>query len=101
MYAFDYVNAKKINAMKFAIITHVIHGKELGNYFGYEPYVREMNLWIKNVSEVLLVAPIHSSPKSPIQEFYQYEKIAFHPLYHFQQSTLSSLLPSRYQSICF
>lgn len=63
--------------MKFAIITHVIHGKVLDNYFGYEPYVREMNIWIKNVSEVLIVAPLHNSPKTPIQEFYQHDKITF------------------------
>jgi len=94
MYAFDYVNAKKINAMKFAIITHVIHGKELGNYFGYEPYVREMNLWIKNVSEVLLVAPIHSSQKSPIQEFYQHQKIAFVPVANFDISSFKNSLHS-------
>jgi glycosyltransferase involved in cell wall biosynthesis len=63
--------------MKFAIITHVIHGKESGNYFGYEPYVREMNLWIKNVSEVIIVAPLDSSYKSQIQEFYQHDNISF------------------------
>ena len=80
--------------MKFAIITHVIHGKELGNYFGYEPYVREMNLWIKNVSEVLLVAPLHSSPKNPIQEFYQHEKITFVPVANFDISSFKNSLHS-------
>ena len=80
--------------MKFAIITHVIHGKELGNYFGYEPYVREMNLWIKNVSEVLLVAPLHSTPKSPIQEFYQHEKITFVPVADFDISSFKNILYS-------
>ncbi|WP_396157163.1 glycosyltransferase [Flavobacterium sp.] len=63
--------------MKFAIITHVIHGKVSENYFGYEPYIREMNLWIKNVSEVLILAPLDSKPKTPIQEFYQHKKISF------------------------
>ena len=80
--------------MKFAIITHVIHGKELGNYFGYEPYVREMNLWIKNVSEVLIVAPIHSTPKNPIQEFYQHEKITFVPVADFDISSFKNALYS-------
>jgi glycosyltransferase involved in cell wall biosynthesis len=63
--------------MKFAIITHVIHGKVSHNYFGYEPYVREMNLWIKNVSEVIIIAPLYTSTKTPIQEFYQHDKITF------------------------
>lgn len=80
--------------MKFAIITHVIHGKESGNYFGYEPYVREMNLWIKNVSEVLLVAPLHSLPKSPIQEFYQHEKITFTTVANFDISSFKNSLHS-------
>lgn len=82
--------------MKFAIITHVIHGKDSGGYFGYEPYVREMNLWIKNVSEVLIVAPLHDISKNPIQEFYQHEKITFVPVANFDitnsKSTLKSLL---------
>lgn len=80
--------------MKFAIITHVIHGKELGNYYGYEPYVREMNLWIKNVSEVLVVAPLHTTPKSPIQEFYKHEKINFFPVANFDISSLKNSLHS-------
>ena len=80
--------------MKFAIITHVIHGKELGNYFGYEPYVREMNLWIKNVSEVLIVAPLHSTSKNSIQEFYQHEKITFVPVPDFDISSFKNVLHS-------
>jgi len=63
--------------MKFAIITHVIHGKDSGNYFGYEPYVREMNLWLKYTSEVIIVAPLHPISKSPIEAFYQRDKIDF------------------------
>ena len=78
--------------MKFAIITHVIHGKEQGNYFGYEPYVREMNLWIKNVSEVLIVAPIDSAVKSPIQSFYKHDKITFFPVVKFDISSVKNVL---------
>jgi glycosyltransferase involved in cell wall biosynthesis len=80
--------------MKFAIITHVIHGKDSGGYFGYEPYVREMNLWIKNVSEVLIVAPLHPISKSPIQEFYQHEKITFVPVANFDITNFKNALHS-------
>lgn len=76
--------------MKFAIITHVIHGKESGNYFGYEPYVREMNLWIKYTSEVLIVAPLHQIPKSPIQEFYHHDTIHFTAIPNFDITNLKS-----------
>lgn len=80
--------------MKFAIITHVIHGKISDKYFGYEPYVREMNLWIKNVSEVLIVAPLHTTPKNPIQEFYQHEKITFVPVDNFEISNFKNIIHS-------
>ncbi|HNP32555.1 MAG TPA: glycosyltransferase [Flavobacterium sp.] len=80
--------------MKFAIITHVIHGKISDKYFGYEPYVREMNLWIKNVSEVLIVAPLHTTPKTPIQEFYQHEKVTFVPVDNFDISSFKNILHS-------
>src|SRR6218665_1011356 len=80
--------------MKFAIITHVIHGKDSGNYFGYEPYVREMNLWIKNTSEVLIVAPLHEVSKNPIQAFYQHDKITFVPIDNFDIIGFKNLLRS-------
>lgn len=80
--------------MKFAIITHVIHGKISDKYFGYEPYVREMNLWIKGVSEVLIIAPLHTTPKSPIQEFYQHEKVTFVPVDNFDISNFKNILHS-------
>jgi glycosyltransferase involved in cell wall biosynthesis len=80
--------------MKFAIITHVIHGKVSDNYFGYEPYVREMNLWIKNVSEVFIVAPLHTSPKTPIQEFYQHDKITFVSVKNFDITNLKRAIVS-------
>ena len=94
MYAFDHANAKTIKPMKFAIITHVIHGKESGNYFGYEPYVREMNLWLKNVSEVLIVAPLHTTHKSPIQDFYQHESVTFTQVANFDISSVKNALHS-------
>ena len=64
------------------------------NYFGYEPYIREMNLWIKNVSEVLIVAPLHSSSKETIQEFYHHEKITFVPVANFDISNFKNMLHS-------
>lgn len=80
--------------MKFAIITHVIHGKDSGNYFGYEPYIREMNLWIKNTSEVIIVAPLHEVSKNPIQEFYHHDKITFVPIDNFDIIGFKNLLRS-------
>jgi len=56
--------------MKFAIITHVVHKKINNNYYAYEPYVREMNLWIKNISNTLIVAPISNENITEIDSSY-------------------------------
>ncbi len=44
--------------MTFAIVTHVEHYTEQDVVSAYGPYVREMNLWIKHVDLVLIVAPV-------------------------------------------
>lgn len=44
--------------MQLAIFTHVEHTKRKGLYYAYAPYVREMNLWLKHVKEVEIVAPV-------------------------------------------
>ncbi|MFI2743769.1 glycosyltransferase family 4 protein [Zhouia sp. PK063] len=44
--------------MTFAIITHVPHIKHKNQFYGYAPYVREMNIWLKHVDEVCIVAPL-------------------------------------------
>lgn len=43
--------------MTFCIITHTPHFYSEGSIYAYGPYVREMNLWIKNVDKVLVVTP--------------------------------------------
>ena len=56
--------------MKFAIITHVNHVKNEGNYFGYAPYIREMDIWLKYVDEVIIVAPSSREVITPIDLAY-------------------------------
>ena len=80
--------------MKFAIITHVIHGKNHEGYFAYEPYVREMNLWIKNVPELLIVAPLSSNSISPIQEIYQHKNVTFIAVDNFNITNLKNAINS-------
>ena len=63
--------------MKFAIITHVQHIKIDNQYFGYAPYIREMNIWTKHVDEVIVVAPIIDSELNPIYEKYSHSNISF------------------------
>lgn len=43
--------------MKFALITYILHHKHKGKYYSYEPYIREMNIWLKFTRGFLLLAP--------------------------------------------
>lgn len=64
-------------SFNFCIITHVIHQKQEESYFGYAPYIREMNIWLKYVDEVTIVAPLENSDPTPIDLSYAHEKIDF------------------------
>ncbi len=44
--------------MKFSVFTHVEHCEREGRYYAYAPYVREMNVWLKHVEKVEVVAPL-------------------------------------------
>lgn len=61
--------------MKIAIITHVKHIYKNDQYFGYAPYIGEMNVWLKFVSEVIIVAPLVEEVPTAIDISYQHRKI--------------------------
>jgi glycosyltransferase involved in cell wall biosynthesis len=61
--------------MKFLIITHVLHKQQNKEWFAYAPYVNEMNLWLKHVDEVEVVAPINNSSPTAIDSVYQHKTI--------------------------
>ena len=63
--------------MKFAIITNIPHGIENGIFFSYSPYIKEMNIWNENVSQVNIVAPLTLTTKSNIDSFYSNSGINF------------------------
>ena len=77
MYACNDVDAEKITTMKFAIFTHVVHGKSTTNYFAYSPYVNEMNIWLHHVDEVIIVAPLSKNEQTPIDLTYSHDTIHF------------------------
>ena len=60
--------------MKFAIITHAVHKIKENKFYAYEPYVREMNLWIKYVDEVQIVAPVSDEEITTIESKYQFQR---------------------------
>ena len=61
--------------MKFTIITHTLHKSKNDKLFAYEPYVREMNLWLQNVSETRIVAPISEGKIRAIEASYNANNI--------------------------
>ncbi|WKL45954.1 glycosyltransferase [Flavobacterium pectinovorum] len=63
--------------MKFTVITHVNHTQKGNQYFGYAPYTREMNIWLKYVDELILVAPLSNGVPTAIDLDYKHDKIRF------------------------
>lgn len=63
--------------MKFLIISHVIHSKQDDKYFGYGPYIKEMNLWLQYVDSVEIVAPLRSGNPDKIDLAYEHDNIIF------------------------
>jgi len=60
--------------LKFAIFTHVVHKRHHNLLYAYAPYVREMNLWIKYVDEVEIIAPFSSVGITSIESEYNLEQ---------------------------
>lgn len=80
MYAFD---NEISSCMKFCIITHVNHYKDGNQYFAYAPYVREMNIWLCHVEEVIVVASLSKLNKSEIDSAYVHSKLKFEKVLEF------------------
>lgn len=77
--------------MKFAIITHAPHIVAQNQYFAYAPYVREMNVWAKQVTELIIVAPTSLFEKSEIDVSYTHSNIKFVPIDAFDVLTFKGI----------
>ncbi|WP_289057593.1 glycosyltransferase [uncultured Flavobacterium sp.] len=62
---------------KFVIITHVNHIRNQDQYYGYAPYVREMNLWLQYVDQLIVVAPLKKDNLTSIDLAYNCNDIFF------------------------
>ncbi|MCI2228398.1 glycosyltransferase family 4 protein [Polaribacter sp. MSW13] len=80
--------------MKFGIITHAVHKVKDGQIYGYEPYVREMNLWTKYVDEIIILAPITKKEISSIEIAYQHPNIKVVEILNFDITSFKNLLKS-------
>lgn len=77
--------------MKFAVITHVPHVVTENYYYAYAPYVREMNVWAKYASELIVVAPEIAGPVSTIDSSYEHHGIQFVKIDSFDVLRLKSV----------
>ena len=80
--------------MKFVIITHVPHIFEQNQYYAYAPYVNEMNIWAKHVTEFIVVAPIVALEKTAIDTCYVHPRIKFLSINTFDILSIKGLLLS-------
>ncbi len=63
--------------MNFLIVTHVVHTQSNNKYYGYAPYINEMNVWISKVDKLTVIAPLKSYPATEIHQYYQHDHIEF------------------------
>ena len=80
--------------MTLCIITHVIHTKNEGKFYAYAPYVNEMNIWMKNVDKVIVVAPKDKFTINPIHSNYSHPEIEFIAIEKFNLLSAFNLLKS-------
>lgn len=78
--------------MKFAIITHASHKIKENNIFSYEPYVREMNLWIPHATEIKIVAPMGEGGITSIETSYNHKNSHLIPIAAFDVLSIKSTL---------
>lgn len=82
--------------MTFCIITHVPHSYSNGNYYAYAPYVNEMNIWLKYVDKVIIVAPLKNIETSVIHQFYKHSNIVFVAVPSFSLIGIKAVLKTLY-----
>lgn len=93
MYAFEYVNEKQNYLMLFTVFTHVEHQKKGKIYCAYSPYVREMNLWLKHVDRVEVIAPYSEMDLNGTTE-YEHSEFYFSEIPGFNLLSLKGVFQS-------
>ena len=78
--------------MTFVIITHVPHLIENKQFFAYGPYVREVNIWGKYVSQIYIVAPLSQQAVSKIDIPYEHEAVSFREVKSFSLTSFRQIL---------
>lgn len=80
--------------MKFTIITHALHKIKNRQTYAYEPYVKEMNLWLKFVDEVKIVAPLVQKNRTKIEDYYKHSSMELSSIPSFDLLSVKHFLKS-------
>ncbi|MFM7768663.1 MAG: glycosyltransferase family 1 protein, partial [Bacteroidota bacterium] len=81
--------------MRLLLYSHVVHKLVNGQTYAYGPYVKEMNLWLREFDSVTIVAPsIKSNEIDPIEELFECNKIDQIKLISFSTTGISAILKS-------
>lgn len=80
--------------MKFLIVTHVPHGVQQKQYYGYAPYIREMNIWLQYVDELIVVTPLENRKPTAIDSCYNHKSIDFRRVSNFNLTNFRNTITS-------
>ena len=83
--------------MRFLIVSHTPHKQEGNSIFAYAPYVREMNLWLKHVEKVEVVAPKLSKSTTNLEIPYERSDIILNDIPTIAFISIKSSLVSVFQ----
>lgn len=71
-----------------------MHMKHKEQFVAYEPYVREMNLWIKYVEQVKIIAPFSDNNSTSIDSAYIHQNININKVPYFDITSIANSLKS-------
>jgi len=78
--------------MRFLIISHAVHSKSKQKLYAYAPYVREMNLWLKFVDTVEIVAPFTASMPTKIDLEYEHTNLTLNKIPEIAFTSITHIL---------
>ena len=82
---------------QFLIVSYAVHKQKNGLIFSYAPYVREMNLWLKHVDKVRVVAPLINGDPDPLDMAYVHPQLEFIPIPNLDFTSVASAV----KSLCY
>jgi len=80
--------------LKFAIITHAEHKLNIEGIYSYAPFVREMRLWEKYTSELMIVSPVSNDEIHLNELDYKHNIIIHKEIKSFDITTFMNVLKS-------